>query len=267
MKHPAITAILFAACALFACNNGKNQEKPSDSSDNFAIEAAADADMDSTATLQTKRFEITKGENRLIVEYPVEGRRPLIDSIRAWINADLTATYRGNPDDADAFFRHYASRLGNDEELNEYGGYSIDEFTVEFTDSRVVTYDYTNYLYEGGAHGMGGSYGTTFLIENGAVFSKECFSSYSLMHSLFIEGLKRYFKVKTDEQLLGCLLNVESLDELPAPAINPWITADGVVFSYTPYEIAPYSSGSPRFTLPVAKVLPFLTPSGLAFFE
>lgn len=215
---------------------------------------------------ETRKFEKKVGDNRLEVEYPVAGNPTLLLAVRTWINDRLGATYRGSLDDAEAFFRHYGALLGTDPDLNEYGGYAIDEFEVEYESPLVLTYDYESYEYEGGAHGMGGSYGTTFLKSDGSIFDKDCITSYAALHGLIVEGLKRYFKAKTDAELLGELIGVESLAKLTPPGMKPWIEKEGVVFSYTPYEIAPYSAGSPRFTIPYAQIAPYLTERGKRFF-
>lgn len=220
-----------------------------------------------STVLKVKNFEKEVGENELEVDYPEAGAPELVSAVRTWINEQLGDTYRGNPDDAEAFFRHYASQLGTDPELTEDGGFTKDEFDLEYQDALVVTYEHASYIYEGGAHGMGGEYGTTFLKSDGSIFGKDCFTSYRPLMPLFIDGLKRYFKVSTDEELLGCLIGVPSLQKLSSPGMQPWIEEDGVTFSYTPYEIAPYSSGSPRFTIPLAKIRPYLNEKGLRYFQ
>ena len=228
--------------------------------------AAADTALTPNIPFEYREFEKEKGNYKLEVAYPTAGNPELVTAVRTWINEQLTGTYKGSLDDPEAFFRHYSANLGEDPDLNEYGGYTIDEFEPEWVNDFVVTYDHTSYIYEGGAHGSGGSYGTTFLQADGTIFTKNCFTSYKPLHKLFVEGLKRYFKVGTDAELMEQLLGVKTLAKLAPPAINPWIVEGGVVFSYTPYEIAPYSAGSPHFTIPFADLEPYLTADGKRFF-
>lgn len=267
MKHLYI--LLLASLLIYpSCTSGQQKESTITSqpeSSNIAS-APEEAVKDTVIPFEIKEFKAEKGDNKLEVEYPISGNPILLASVRTWINELLGGTYRGNPDDADAFFRHYSLQLGTDPELNEYGGYTIDIFKKAYENDLVLTYDYTTYVYEGGAHGMGGVYGTTFLRSDGSIFDRQCFKSYKPLHSLFIEGLKQYFKVKTDEELAECLSNPSSLTKLSDPGMKPWITGDGVMFSYTPYEIAPYSAGSPRFAIPFEKLRPYLTEKGLQFF-
>lgn len=246
--------------------------KPS-ASDGENTEVAEEAQTDSASTtavrnipFEVREFKEVKGENELEIEYPVQGNPELVTKIRMWISECLNDTYRGNLDDPEAFFRHYASRLGEDPELNEYGGFTQDDFELEYVNDYVVTYDYTFYMYEGGAHGMGGTYGTTFLQSDGTVFTKGCFTSYKPLQPLIIAGLKRYFKVTTDQELKDCLLTDSPVSSITPPGTDPWITKEGVKFSYTPYEIAPYSAGSPSFTIPFREIEPYLNADGKKFF-
>lgn len=266
-KHSAISGLLLLTLLSACSQQGKSSETDTAATTEAAVDTAMAADTLASPNIpfKVKEFEKAKGDNKLKIEYPVEGNPALVESVRKWISEQLTGTYRGNLDDPGAFFRHYAAQLGEDPDLNEVGGFTQDEFELEYTNDYIVTYDYTSYVYEGGAHGMGGEYGTTFLQSDGTIFTKKCFSNYTLMHDLFIDGLKKYFKVRTDKELLECLIGVDSLAKLSPPGMDPWIEEDGIVFSYTPYEIAPYSSGSPRFTIPIDDAAPYLTAEGRKF--
>ena len=267
-KHHS--AVLFLGAILASgCTHDKASDGQQPGTDTLAAADTVAADTVTAAVnipFKVKNFEKKRGNNELEIDYPISGNPELVDSVRVWMSQQLTGTYDGNLADADTFFRHYSAQLGEDPDLNEYGGFTQDEFDLEYVNDYIVTYAYTSYIYEGGAHGMGGTYGTTFLQSDGQIFSKDCFSSYRALQPLFVEGLKRYFKVTTDEELLNCLLGVSSLSRLSPPGMNPWVEEEGVVFSYTPYEIAPYSAGSPRFTIPLAKIEPYLTPRGRLFF-
>ena len=67
---------------------------------------------------------------------------------------------------------------------------------------------------------------------------------------------------KSDEALAGELFinDVDDLNHLPLPGNAPYLTETGVVFLYTQYEIAPYSSGIITFEIPFKDIRPFLTP-------
>ena len=69
----------------------------------------------------------------------------------------------------------------------------------------------------------------------------------------------------SDEELLDYLFaeQAEDLNNLPLPCNAPYLSETGVVFLYTQYEIAPYSSGIITFEIPFADIRPFLTPEAL----
>ena len=85
---------------------------------------------------------------------------------------------------------------------------------------------------------------------------------------LLKNGVKRFFggdQPASDEEVLEYLFasEVEALDNLPLPGNAPYLTQTGVVFLYTQYEIAPYSSGIITFEIPFAQIRPFLTQDAL----
>ena len=42
------------------------------------------------------------------------------------------------------------------------------------------------------------------------------------------------------------------------PDSQPYITKEGVKFTYQPYEISYYAAGAPTFTVPLVDIEPFL---------
>lgn len=259
---PALGALLI----LGAC--GKTESRVYDSVVTDNAEPVAEEKADTAVVnipLEVKTYEKKKGENELKIAFPVSGNPGVVVAIRTWINETLGDSYVGNLEDGSALFRHYAAPLGEDPDLKEFGGFTKDEFELEFVNDYVVTYMHDSQIYEGGAHGMEVDTGTTFLQSDGSRFSRDCFKTYGPLRKYFIEGLKEYFKVQTNGELLNQLLGVKTLDQLPSPAIDPWIEENGVTFIYTQYEIAPYSAGAPRFTVPFEAVKPFLTEQGLKF--
>ena len=83
-------------------------------------------------------------------------------------------------------------------------------------------------------------------------------------------GLKKYFGVGTEDELMDNLqLNNElyNINNLPLPETDPWITKDGVFFSYAPYEIASYAAGAPSFVIPISKVKNHVTSTAKTFFD
>ena len=276
MKKLLISAYALALLAMGACSSSTKTEEhdstPIVVNDTDSIPADTIDSIAAPDTLvaihnipfETKKMEKKKGDNELEIEYPVKGNEALVDSVRTWISRQLGDSYKGDLNKPDAFFKHYYKKLG-DEDMEEFGGYTVDKFELEFTDDYIVTYEHSSFEFEGGEHGNGGEYGMTFLQSNGKAFSKKCINSYSARTKLFIDGLKQYFKVKTDAQLTAKLRQGIKLTKLPAPAMTPWIDKEGIVFSYTPYEITS-EPVQPKFTIPYSAIEPYLTDEGKQFF-
>ena len=84
---------------------------------------------------------------------------------------------------------------------------------------------------------------------------------------LIKKGVKQNFangseEEMSDEAVLEYLFtnDVEDLNRLPLPGNPPYLSETGLVFLYTQYEIAPYSSGMITFEIPFKDIRPFLTP-------
>lgn len=270
IKHFSGFCAVALALAAASCS-GNSSSESSDSvvaiDTTIISELAGDDSIPANPPVETEKFEKSKGNNSLEIEYPVSGNDALLKSIRTWMSEQLGDTYSGDLNNAKGFFKHYAALLGTDPELSEEGGYSKDEFEVEYQNNLIVTYEHSSIINEGGPQNMKETYGTTFLLEDGSIFTKKCIASYKDIQPLIVEGLKGFFKVKSDADLLARLNGQKSTSSISAPAMNPWIEEDGVAFSYTPYEIDSDPNLTPHFTIPFAKILPFLTEEGRRFIQ
>lgn len=212
---------------------------------------------------------VQRGQSSIEVLWPVGGDSAIVDSIRGWINGQLGGTYQGPLADDGAMMAHYAQQI--DTLDTGYGEYSTDRIAPCYDDSRAVTLMYDNYTYLGGAHGMGCLVGATFRKQDGLRFTQGMIQSTAALHALLVKGLKTYFGVSTDTDLLaglqlgGSMEPSSSTDSIPLPASAPWLTGDGVVFRYLPYEIACYAAGAPTVTIPASEIAPLLTSEGRSF--
>ena len=105
---------------------------------------------------------------------------------------------------------------------------------------------------------------------DGKKFSKDMIMRPYAIQNDIKAGLKKYFGVVTDDELMDNLqLNNElyNINNLPLPETDPWITKDGVFFSYAPYEIASYAAGAPSFVIPISKVKNHVTSTAKTFFD
>lgn len=266
-----ISTLLFCSIVglgiYFAVNNGEHQYETAED----VIDTAVESDT-LTAELieQLPQFSVhqlskSEGKSSLKVDFPKCSNQVLQQNILEWINEQLGGTYEGDLNNNDAMFNHYASQLGSVDE--GYGEYSKTALTKAYEDDYIVTYQDDSEFYGGGIHGIGTVLGKTFRKSDGKVFTNSFITFYKLRDSA-VRGLKRYFEVSSDEDLLGRLqIEGNSLDELPPPSNDPWIMGDGVHFLYTPYEIACYADGSPTFTVSINDIKSAVNATAKTFFS
>jgi hypothetical protein len=190
-----------------------------------------------------------------IVDYPIKGNEALLQSAREWISEQFGGTYKG-------------SYLQGDSLLLYYGKAAMDTLNAYET-NKFVTYEATSYSYLGGAHGGATLEGVTFRKSDGRKFGWEMFtreSRFTILQGLIKDGLKQYFKVKTDEELKANFLNPDNIYMIPLPQALPYFTKEGVKFVYAQYEIASYAAGMPSFTVPYDKIKPLLTAPAVDLF-
>lgn len=128
---------------------------------------------------------------------------------------------------------------------------------------RYCVFHSQDYVYMGGAHGgVTGAGCITYDKQDGSRFT-DFFNpdSEADLQPLLRECLAEYFSTEdcpvTADNLKDCLL-IEG-DDVPLPAWPPYPAADGLVFTYQQYEIAPYAAGMPAFTLSFDALEPYLT--------
>lgn len=218
-----------------------------------------------TIATRTYSYSFPGTETKVSVQYPTDGSTACSKAIRRWINEELGGQYNGSlgaPDEMMAFYKNRDAEEFAHPEYNETFTLAI---TKEYETAKVVTFMVESYVYEGGAHGMYLKCGITFRKTDGRQFGMDCIKSWNALSTLTRAGLRKYFKVKTNAQL-NQQLQVENPNRIPAPTCKPWITAQGVTFYYTPYEIACYAAGDPHFTLTKTQITPHLTALGKSFF-
>ena len=212
------------------------------------------------STLKYTTLEARSGESRFSIAYPTSSGA-VADSIRAVENTLLGGSYKGNLTDTEALRAHYAQRLATiDEGHNESASVEV---ALYGEGSGAVTLSANSYFYGGGAHGVENAAGMTFRKSDGARFGRELLAHFDRLRGLVARGLRAYFDVQTDEEMLEYLQltgfeTPESIDEIPAPETLPWVEGDSVVFHYQHYEIACYAAGEPTARLILDEVWPWL---------
>jgi len=166
-------------------------------------------------------------------------------------------------------FDDYKNSYGNDLERykNLKGPMLNNDIQVEavsmFLDEKILSYSYEQYAFMGGAHGGSNRYFYNFDLSNGHILKES---------DLFIDN----YKQPLTELIKQCIVednaeieSVADLDELDfwEDAIKPngnfYISDEGIVYVFNPYEIAPYSTGQTEVTLPYDRLKVLLKPNNL----
>lgn len=224
----------------------------------------------------------------LLVDYPVQGKKQLVDNIRSYIANEMEsfyithvygdgtaspAHYEGSLDDGKALVDFHAEHILADMKDNyqtfvDSTGlkslYMMDQSSIRKTSENdsIVTYEAACYQYEGGAHGQYWLEGATFSKIDGERIEINIDPfDVNDMQPLLREGLEKYLNDKgqgtTVEELMnGGIFLTDGI--IPLPSSTPYLTAEGVKFVYGEYEIGPYILGTPNFTIPLDKIRPFL---------
>ena len=128
---------------------------------------------------------------------------------------------------------------------------------------RYAVFRSQDYVYMGGAHGgVTGAGCLTFDKKTGRLVESfldaDCAGN---IQPLIRAGLMEYFSgadIEVTDDNLDDFLLLDG-DLIPLPAWQPFPAADGLVFTYQQYEIAPYAAGMPSFTIPAAKLEQYLS--------
>lgn len=170
------------------------------------------------------------------------------------INAALKEAYFGRNSHADILdqLTDNASNILHDfrkidADLSDENWQQKKSMAIIFSNDNYITFLITEYLYTGGAHGYTSHHYYTF--------------DKTLKHTLHYTDL---FKNGSCTALISMQQAVykkergEAPDEFFADGFkckeNFYITADGIVFHYDPYEIGPYSDGVFDIVLPLSDV-------------
>ena len=208
----------------------------------------------------------TTAEVSFTVEWPVSGgNKMLIDSIRSYIQVVCQAPFKDQKS-----FRDYAQtefNLLSEAWQETYDGeeeagaafWKTISITKLAETSRYVTYFCFLTDFAGGIHGFASRFGCTFRKSDGKVIPLLAVTDSPQLDALIKKGLMSYFEVTTDEALANELFG-DDVDNLPLPGEDPYLSDTGIVFTYSQYEIAPYSAGIITFEIPFNDIRPFLTP-------
>jgi len=220
---------------------------------------------------EIKQEKLT-AECQILADYPDKGNPLLLRGIREWMNEQLGGIYTGDLNTGDSVVAYYGKMeidsLKSQLEVlgdSEYDTGLDNDRTLRlvYETNRFVTYGDTSYIYSGGAHGSQTIIGATFRKDDGRKFGWDMLinTNEQGFHDLLREGLKRFFKVVTDQELKDNLMleNEFAFTYFPLPQTPPYIGEDGMHFIYQQYEIACYAAGHPEAVIPFSELTPYLT--------
>ena len=200
--------------------------------------------------------------------------------------------FEGDVEDADAFFSYYEERANNalteaadranaerllgiyesttlSDSEKEYYASNVAGWVYEYTLKKIgetekyVVFDSRSYVNYGGTHGGVIGEGPMVFSKKDGHLVRSIFEPDSAkdMQKLLREGLQVYFQPRADGTGLemDAFLSLPEDGQIPLPAWAPYPAADSLHFVYQQYEIAPYASGMPEFSLPYDKVRKYLT--------
>lgn len=228
-----------------------------------------EANDGSMATTPVKYEQKDKvAEVSIKADFPAENS-VLGNVVAEYFSERLGGTYAGSMADGNAIASFYgkakyAELSKESREIESHVPlFCVFEMKKAFETASYVTFTTTTENYLGGAHGFGTAEGVTFRKSDGRRFGSEMLvnTDGEAFRKLIKEGLKEYFgdTGMPDADLKKMLLVEDDVNYLPLPKTAPYLSPKGVVFTYQAFEIAPYAAGLPAFTLPFAKIKPYLT--------
>ncbi len=130
-----------------------------------------------------------------------------------------------------------------------------------YLDDKILSYSYERYAYMGGAHGNSSRLLYNFDLSNARLISEQ---------NIFIENYQNSLAQLIKQQIVEDNAEMESTADLNEfhffedeikPNNNFYVNADGIVYVYNPYDIAPYSTGQIEVALTFERLKPLLKPN------
>ena len=196
-----------------------------------------------------------------LVDYPLSSDtieyRELTDSVRVWISRQLLPS-GSKPILSKRVLDEAANVFFGEEGGNEWGANMSIILRKVYEDDCYVSYDASEYTFYGGAaHGMCNIYGATFRKCDGSRFTWSDVGDIESLRRKVTNSMMRERGDATVGDLMKSILFPENKEfflsdnspALPLPKVDPWLTKDGWVFSYQPYEMMCWAEGAPACRL------------------
>jgi len=135
------------------------------------------------------------------------------------------------------------------------------ENKILFHNADILQYAINYWQFSGGAHGTGGtSYSLLDLKTGNELSAADIFKAGTedKIRELIIPGLLTYWEAKSLDDVVDEDGKKDLMDNLWQPGTNFGVTATGIIFSYSDYELGYYALGQPESLVPWEKILPCL---------
>lgn len=176
------------------------------------------------------------------------------------IKVEMIGNYATMDDAADEFFDEYEEvTLDMESDWNPAWSHDLTAGAT-FNKKGLFTVSYGYYGYMGGAHGMPGFSSTNYDLE-----TKKELSLYDLVNiddSTALKALgEKYFRIDNELKADADLQEAGYFWDDGTFYISEifTLTDDGLMFTYSPYEIASYAAGMPEFTIPYTELKSYFT--------
>ena len=208
------------------------------------------------------------------------GNPKMVAAINECISEKLGGTYTGSYLDAQAMADHYAAQRqkGQADDRKEFEDqpedlqyYNAIKSQVLYETDKLVTIQFTEEGYSGGAHGWFTVEGVTLrkpdgrkLVMEDIMLSPSRYAPDEDWAKIMNDDLKKCLDVegKSDDELMDVLQLMNPEMGIPFPETEPYFTKEGLFFPYQQYEICSYAQGMPSFTIPYDKLGKYLNTTG-----
>lgn len=208
--------------------------------------------------------------------------KALTDSVNNWIfkcladsplfyeevfeSWDSIREFKGNKDSLLEAARYYTeSKLLKEDDRHEWAQeanikyFCFDSITI-YPNKGLTSVIFFEQTFTGGAHPNALTFNATFDNETGHIYDfMEIISDTIELKKMIIQGLKKHYKVNTEEELRG-YIPFSNVDNIPLPQALPYFIEDELIIKYQFYEIAPHGAGAPQAIIPLKDCEKILNP-------
>lgn len=268
LTSAALPLLAAAILVSAACRNSRYRHTP-DRRDTLCIAVAEYSSAD-TAGGRSVRV-------RLKSVYPSPITGPLSANIAAWVRSNLGTGTPADTMDAKSVVDYYgsrafASRAAAAADAALYTDCSVETMRRGYVSLRLTVAESTD-----DTPGVTTVRGVTMRRSDGAVFGWNMISDTTskAFRKLMSDGVRRYMqrtlevRQLDDEDFRNLLLpwlakgaaagGGAKGQPFPVPRTAPFLSQKGITFVYQPCEVAPYSIGTPVFTVPFSTAGHFMT--------